>query len=202
MVEKDILSNWFRHADMDLFSAEKLREHYPYPIEVVCFHCQQAAEKYLKGYLYANGNADPPHIHSLIALRAMCEDIDSLFTQLIDDCTALNPYSVLIRYSDKIELFEHDMQKALKCAERIRDFAPIVKVREEIGYNKYALAYDEPKKSDVPAPGKGVMERLDDARGGSDGSAKSVPARPRNPKNGPGSMGAAEGPPKSKEPDR
>jgi HEPN domain-containing protein len=44
--EKDNLSEWFRKADHDLTSAHKLIEDADI-LDNVCFHCQQAAEKYL-----------------------------------------------------------------------------------------------------------------------------------------------------------
>jgi len=36
---------------MDLNTAEYLKNMKPLPIEIICYHCQQSAEKYLKGYL-------------------------------------------------------------------------------------------------------------------------------------------------------
>ncbi|QNO15339.1 HEPN domain-containing protein [Alkalicella caledoniensis] len=37
---------WLRLAKMDLMSAEYLLKKNPVPIEVICYHCQQSAEKY------------------------------------------------------------------------------------------------------------------------------------------------------------
>jgi HEPN domain-containing protein len=42
---------WLRFAKMDLSSAEFLLKHKPLPKEIICFHCQQTAEKGLKGVL-------------------------------------------------------------------------------------------------------------------------------------------------------
>jgi len=36
---------------MDLGTAEYLQNMSPLPLEIICYHCQQSAEKYLKGYL-------------------------------------------------------------------------------------------------------------------------------------------------------
>ena len=36
----------------------------PCPVEIIVFHCQQAAEKYLKGALVILGE-EPPYIHDL-----------------------------------------------------------------------------------------------------------------------------------------
>jgi HEPN domain-containing protein len=30
---------------------------HPTPVEVICYHCQQSAEKYLKGYIVLHGKA-------------------------------------------------------------------------------------------------------------------------------------------------
>ena len=46
------LNQWLEIADRDLtiadFSAKNMR---PAPYEIICFHCQQAVEKYLKWFL-------------------------------------------------------------------------------------------------------------------------------------------------------
>ena len=59
----EIVSNWFRFADMDLDTAEVLQSIRPNHFEIICFHCQQAVEKYLKGYLIFSGVEKPPKIH-------------------------------------------------------------------------------------------------------------------------------------------
>ena len=42
---------WQKFAEMDLKSGEYLLNMHPVPMEIICYHCQQSAEKYLKGYL-------------------------------------------------------------------------------------------------------------------------------------------------------
>jgi len=49
-----IANEWFTMADMDLSSAKYLQNMHPIPIEIICYHCQQSSEKYLKGYLALN----------------------------------------------------------------------------------------------------------------------------------------------------
>lgn len=46
---------WQRLAEMDLNSAVYLLNMRPTPLEIICYHCRQAAEKYLKGYLVLQG---------------------------------------------------------------------------------------------------------------------------------------------------
>ena len=43
---KESFSEWLRYANMDLDAAKFLFENqYPKPLEIICYHCQQAAEK-------------------------------------------------------------------------------------------------------------------------------------------------------------
>ena len=43
---------WFTYAERDFLTAEHLAKTlYPIPIEIVCYHCQQSAEKFLKGFI-------------------------------------------------------------------------------------------------------------------------------------------------------
>ena len=44
-------SEWLEMAEMDLGAAEYLLGMRPIPIEIICYHCEQAAEKLLKGAL-------------------------------------------------------------------------------------------------------------------------------------------------------
>lgn len=66
---RDPLS-WLVYADADLHAARVLvGEGDGFPVQV-CSFCQQAAEKYLKAVLVADGR-DVPRIHGLVELRAL-----------------------------------------------------------------------------------------------------------------------------------
>lgn len=46
MKNKSDVKEWIHFADMDVLSANYLNKiAYPKPMEIICFHCQQAAEK-------------------------------------------------------------------------------------------------------------------------------------------------------------
>jgi HEPN domain-containing protein len=51
--------HWFEFADDDLDSAIILSKLGQRKANAVCYHCQQAAEKYLKGSLIAMGVSAP-----------------------------------------------------------------------------------------------------------------------------------------------
>jgi HEPN domain-containing protein len=122
MADKRIIKQWISLADDDLRLAEHTANTlWPTPIELVCFHCQQAAEKYLKGFLEFN-NEIPRHIHDLIALRKMCEVYNPNFNYLIRHCQDLTAYSVQPRYSHDLQLEKEDMVRALTYVKDLKDF--------------------------------------------------------------------------------
>jgi len=71
--------DWFRFAVMDLDAANTLNQHMqPKPFEIICYHCQQSAEKMFKGFLVLN-QVEPPKIHDLPLLCKMCIEKKSAF---------------------------------------------------------------------------------------------------------------------------
>jgi HEPN domain-containing protein len=74
---------WQRLAEMDLSSAEYLLNMHLVPVEIICYLCQQSAEKYLKGYLVLYG-INPPKIHDLNELRKLCSNLSETFKDIAD----------------------------------------------------------------------------------------------------------------------
>jgi HEPN domain-containing protein len=54
MTDLDSAREWLHFAQMDLSSAEYLLPMRPRPTEIICYHCQQSAEKALKSILILN----------------------------------------------------------------------------------------------------------------------------------------------------
>jgi HEPN domain-containing protein len=122
MDRQEELRQWFEKADYDLMAAEYLiTMHYPRPDEIICFHCQQAAEKYLKGFLFKN-NIEPPKIHDLMKLLDMCETVLAAFNALVKQCVFLNRFSVTPRYPDEIQISADEVKTALRYANEVKDF--------------------------------------------------------------------------------
>jgi len=118
----DLVKEWYRFAMMDLTTAQHLYDTlYPKPLEIICYHCQQAAEKLLKGFLISN-NIDAPKTHDLQLLRIMCVDINDQFNDLENVCKELNPYGVQPRYPNEIEVLENDAEKALENVQKMIKF--------------------------------------------------------------------------------
>ena len=112
---------WQRFAEMDLMSAEYLLKMRPVPVEIICYHCQQSAEKYLKGYLVLH-EMNPPKTHDLNQLQKLCANISDSFSDIADYCSDLTAYGVQPRYPMQLILEERDMQEAIISAKAIRDF--------------------------------------------------------------------------------
>ena len=121
MDSKDISNEWMVIADKDLDSAEFLKGMKPEPVEIICYHCQQAAEKYLKAFLAFN-NAHIIKTHDLLFINNSCKQIDSSFDQIENECLYLNDFSVNIRYPYPMDLRIEDMDFALKHASSIKTF--------------------------------------------------------------------------------
>ena len=130
----EIILNWFRFGDMDLAVAtnsEKTMN--PKPLEIICFHCQQAIEKYLKGYLIFQSGEAPLKTHNLVELCALCQEYDEAFGNLKAVCAMLTMYAVQTRYPDGIELEESDMIHAVLSTIATKYFPPLAELREKLG---------------------------------------------------------------------
>lgn len=112
---------WLDRAWMDLYSAQCLATHHPAPYEVICSLCQQATEKALKGFL-AHHRVEPPRTHDGLVLCSLCEKIEPRFQQYEEDCGKLNPYAVMARYPNQLELEKVDADRALSYSDRIFQF--------------------------------------------------------------------------------
>jgi len=122
MGRKEILQQWIDKGNDDFRSAEYLSTmHHPIPIEIICFHCQQSSEKYLKGFLFFH-DMEPPKTHNLIELMEMCEKINSGFSRLLPQLNVLTDYSVIPRYPNQIEITINDMKIAIGYAKIVQEF--------------------------------------------------------------------------------
>lgn len=87
---------------------------------IVCFHAQQAAEKFLKAFLVYHGQM-PQRTHDLALLLADCLVLDASLTTLDPDCLTLGVYAVAPRYPGfTATLGEQEGNDALAAMERIR----------------------------------------------------------------------------------
>ena len=78
---KDVAKGWIRKAESDI---ENLRTMMEKGTALAYFHAQQAAEKYLKGFLSFNGVVFP-RTHDIEELLDLCATIDGRFSDLTRD---------------------------------------------------------------------------------------------------------------------
>lgn len=89
---------WLEKAEHDIISAQRLLEIEPMILDNACFHCQQASEKFLKGFL-AYHSKDIEKTHDIIFLLSQCSNIDAVFSTV--DPLNINAYAVQGRYPDE-----------------------------------------------------------------------------------------------------
>ena len=115
------VNEWIAFSNMDMASAKHLCTMNPKPLEIICYHCQQSAEKILKAF-WVYSDIAPPKTHDLEHLRDKCETLDKSFAELLDECNRLSLYSSQPRYPFGLELTEEIMKLAIKDSEKISDF--------------------------------------------------------------------------------
>ena len=114
-----LVAEWVEKAEADYQSAVALQRRRKEPLpDIVCYHCQQCVEKYLKAYLIAQGSI-PPRIHDLEDLLHLCALHDATFTTRLPLVQILNPYGVLIRYPGMTATVA-EAQEAVHTARRLR----------------------------------------------------------------------------------
>jgi HEPN domain-containing protein len=111
---------WLAKAEHDLLNIENNLKASAIPWDTVCFHAQQAAEKLLKAFLVFH--AQPAILtHDLVALLAICVQINPSLAVRQQDCQKLSYYAVAARYpSDLYEPTETDARQMIEAAQRIR----------------------------------------------------------------------------------
>ena len=121
---KKLAEEWFEKAREDIGVARLIFEEKSYSGSV-CFHCHQAAEKYLKGFLVSRGKdiEEKFKIHNLIKLFDYCQKAEkSLNKELKNYCILLNKYYILTRYPMEQQEFSwKEVKKALAAAAYIQD---------------------------------------------------------------------------------
>ncbi|MEN8155727.1 MAG: HEPN domain-containing protein [Bacteroidota bacterium] len=89
------VKQWIAKANEDLLVVDKLTEFQIIAKSAVCFHCQQAVEKFLKAFLISRG-IDIHRTHNIEFLLSECAEIDSVFSGI--DPKNLSDFGVDVRY--------------------------------------------------------------------------------------------------------
>ena len=89
--------------------------------EIICYHCQQSAEKMLKGYL-AVQNAKLLKTHDLVVLCENASKYDIKFNQLLNICSDLTIFASEIRYPNTLDIDDFHTRKAIQNSKSIIEF--------------------------------------------------------------------------------
>ncbi|MDI6591464.1 MAG: HEPN domain-containing protein [Patescibacteria group bacterium] len=114
-----LAQEWFEIGDNELGFAkagfEELKSFYPQ----ICFQCQQAVEKYLKGFLIYHRKSFPK-IHDLTQLTKLCSKIDKRFLKFLKETDILGQYYLTSRYPLEYRpAGKFEAKQALQIAEKI-----------------------------------------------------------------------------------
>jgi HEPN domain-containing protein len=124
MNKQEEIREWFNFAYNDFVSAKFLTGLKPMPFEIICYHCQQSAEKYIKGFLISKdvSIASGFKTHDLNLLLEKCLEFEKEFIQIEEECKNLTDYAVPARYPGNIEINKNDVEEAIKNCETIKLF--------------------------------------------------------------------------------
>lgn len=119
--EEDV-REWLKKANEDFEFASSILPDTTFYAQV-CFHFQQAAEKFLKAFIVEN-KLKFKKIHDLTELMQICGEKESRFSSLFEDCNLLTDYYIDTRYPVHwpAVVVKEEAIKALNAARKIKDF--------------------------------------------------------------------------------
>jgi len=111
---------WFKIANEDFLLSKLAIKNELY--SSVAYHCQQTAEKYLKGYLVFKDHKIIK-THDLTKLIVLCSYLDNDFSKLYVPAENLNPFSTKFRYPSEFDIPDLNTAKlAISHAKKIMNF--------------------------------------------------------------------------------
>ena len=110
---------WLTYAEADLGVAKHLfKTYYPKPLSIICYHCQQAAEKAVKTLIVLYGSqGGMPKKHDIFLLLNQVRNMVSIDDTFYDYADILAPYGVAMRYPNELQLEERHAEKAIVMAD-------------------------------------------------------------------------------------
>ncbi|MGA2093518.1 MAG: HEPN domain-containing protein [Sedimentisphaerales bacterium] len=120
-IRDEFVRQWLMKAEEDLNAAKSLIAYGMTFLSTVCFHSQQAAEKYLKAFLTYH-QVEFPKTHDIDELLDLAARADNKLAESLRDTIVLTNYSVDARYpGDMPDMSADDAQQAIKLAEKVRN---------------------------------------------------------------------------------
>ncbi len=123
-IAQELVRDWMTRASHDLRSARLLSSADAPPLDIAIYHCQQAAEKTVKGWL--QGHDEPfRKTHDVTDLVKQAVELDPRFMLLRAAAAVLTPYATAFRYpggSYEPMPTREEFDAALQHAQAVFDF--------------------------------------------------------------------------------
>lgn len=122
MADSRRYADWYAKAKADYNSAVILSEHEG-DSAIIAFHCQQAVEKAIKGFLLKETDSLFDQ-HSLTYLCRKVTKLNGKFNSFVKDCAFLNQFYIETRYpaDDPMEIEQSEVEECMEIAKAILDF--------------------------------------------------------------------------------
>ena len=117
----DFVQQWLNRAHKDLRVAALLLQQAFDDYEIIGFHAQQAAEKFIKAFLVRH-QVEFPKTHNITSLRQLVAQVDQALADRLAPTDALTPYGVEFRYPGDLPALSRDQgTQAVHVAEQTRN---------------------------------------------------------------------------------
>lgn len=121
--KNSLVKEWMHKAERDLDTARLTLDNKPDYTDIICYHCQQSVEKYLKAYLVY---LDTPFEkkHDLDYLIDLIVENNKDIEQFYDAVETLSGYAVEIRYptDEQAEPSIEESKTAYEIALKIKEY--------------------------------------------------------------------------------
>ncbi|EPF26897.1 hypothetical protein HMPREF1221_00477 [Treponema socranskii subsp. paredis ATCC 35535] len=119
---KQDVAEWLRIVEMDRTTAYHLfKTMHPKPLEIICFHCQQAAEKAIKALFILN-EIEIIKIHDLGMLIKTIQPKTAFPETVKLSAISLTKFAATFRYPDYPDIDEELTKKALADMDVVVDW--------------------------------------------------------------------------------
>ncbi|HOL22410.1 MAG TPA: HEPN domain-containing protein [bacterium] len=117
-----LANEWFKIGEEEFrFAKDSFKEFNSFYPQI-CFQCQQATEKYLKGFLVLNKKKFPK-IHDLTELAKMCAKVNGRFLDFLEKTSILSQFYIISRYPVQYpSAGKEEAKECLGIAEEIISF--------------------------------------------------------------------------------
>jgi HEPN domain-containing protein len=122
--KRELVRGWLTKARNDLDTVRQIAGLPDGHLDVAIYHCQQAAEKALKGFL-AYHDHPLERTHDLKRLVGLAAHHDATFAGLMEDAAAVTPYATAYRYPGELAIIEpsrEEFDEAVVAATRLTSF--------------------------------------------------------------------------------